>query len=204
MRCKATDTVENSPGVSEPGTQVDGQGNPPVSEDTCAESDAKRKAWLIDEIERLTGERPGPNSRLDTLEAKFEKAKLAEKDCPMAATVITDDVRGYCITGADAMHRDFIAVVDGADVCLDKNRVPEHLQRILKINAMGHLATLSAGGQIRSQSAPSGASRSFATPSGSGVDSTNWGSALRSLDSTGCVTRMLQSDKARPFIAVMG
>ncbi|MBZ5486906.1 hypothetical protein HW452_05140 [Halomonas aquamarina] len=122
----------------------------------------------------------------------------------MAATITIDDVRGYGITGADAMLRDYIAVIDGADACLDKNRVPEATQRILKINAVGHLATLAAGGQIRSQSAPSGASRSFATPTGDGIDSTNWGSALRSLDSAGCVTRLLQSDKARPFVAVAG
>lgn len=122
----------------------------------------------------------------------------------MAATITVEDVKGYGITGADAMLRDYIAVVDGADACLEKNKVPEHVQRILKINAVGHLATLASGGQIRSQSAPSGASRSFATPSGAGIDSTNWGSALRSLDTTGCVTRMLQSDKARPFIAVSG
>lgn len=122
----------------------------------------------------------------------------------MAATITTDDVRGYGITGADAMLADFIAVVAGADDCLDKNRVPEATQRILKINAVGHLATLAAGGQIKSQSAPSGASRSFAAPNGSGIDSTNWGSALRSLDSTGCVARLMQSDKSRPFIAVAG
>lgn len=122
----------------------------------------------------------------------------------MAATITTDDVRGYGITGADAMLRDYIAVVDGADVCLDKNRVPETTQRILKINAVGHLATLAAGGQIKSQSAPSGASRSFATPTGTGIDSTNWGSALRSLDTTGCMTRLLEADRAKPFMAVAG
>ncbi|WP_252108837.1 MULTISPECIES: hypothetical protein [unclassified Halomonas] len=115
-----------------------------------------------------------------------------------------DDVRSYGITGADAMLRDFIAVIDGANACLDKSRVAEATQRILKINAVGHLATLASGGQIRSQSAPSGASRSFATPNGAGIDSTNWGSALRSLDTTGCVTRLLQSDKTRPFVAVAG
>lgn len=49
-------------------------------EDTSAEADAERKAWLIDEIEKLTGERPGSNSKLETLDARFEKAKLAEKD----------------------------------------------------------------------------------------------------------------------------
>ncbi|MEA3250140.1 MAG: hypothetical protein U9Q35_00950 [Pseudomonadota bacterium] len=122
----------------------------------------------------------------------------------MAATITLEDVKGYGITGADAMLTDYIAVVAGADDCLDAHGVAETTQRILKINAVGHLATLASGGQIRSQSAPSGASRSFATPRGDGIDSTNWGSALRSLDAHGCVVRLLEADKPKPFIAVGG
>ncbi|SEN68653.1 DUF7370 family protein [Halomonas caseinilytica] len=122
----------------------------------------------------------------------------------MAATITVEDVQNYGITGAAAMLSDYIAVVDGADDCLDARGVPESTQRILKINAVGHLATLAAGGQIKSQSAPSGASRSFATPQGQGIDSTNWGSALRSLDRYGCVTRLLEADKPKPFLASIG
>ncbi|MBZ5486907.1 hypothetical protein HW452_05145 [Halomonas aquamarina] len=48
--------------------------------DSSDEADANRKAWLIDEIEKLTGERPGFNSKLETLETKFEKAKLADEE----------------------------------------------------------------------------------------------------------------------------
>lgn len=80
LKASMTATVDSRPDDADPGTQADDQGNPPTPEDTSAEADAKRKAWLIDEIEKLTGERPGSNSKLDTLEAKFEKAKLAEKD----------------------------------------------------------------------------------------------------------------------------
>lgn len=122
----------------------------------------------------------------------------------MAVTITVEDVKSYGIQGADAMLTDFIAVVDGADDCLDKNKVPETTQRILKINAVGHMATLASGGQIKSQSAPNGASRSFSTPTGSGIDSTVWGSSLKSLDKYGCVTSLLEADKAKPFIAVAG
>lgn len=122
----------------------------------------------------------------------------------MAATITVEDVKAYGITGADQMLADFIAVIDGSDACLDARGVPATTQRILKINAVGHLATLAAGGQVRSQSAPNGASRSFSTPSGSGIDSTSWGASLRSLDAHGCVTRLLEADKAKPFIAVAG
>ncbi|MDF3917513.1 hypothetical protein P3W43_01445 [Salinicola salarius] len=77
LKASVTATVENRPDDADPGTQVDAQKQP--TQDTSAEADAKRKAWLIDEIEKLTGERPGSNSKLETLEAKFEKAKLEEK-----------------------------------------------------------------------------------------------------------------------------
>lgn len=49
------------------------------SDDTTAEADDKRKAWLLDEIESMTGKRPGGNSSLETLEKKFEEAKLAQE-----------------------------------------------------------------------------------------------------------------------------
>lgn len=122
----------------------------------------------------------------------------------MAALITVEDVKAYGITGADAMLADYIAVVDQADDCLDANGVAETTQRILKINAVGHMATLAAGGQIRSQSAPNGASRSFAVPQGQGIDSTNWGASLRSLDVHGCLVRLLEADKAKPFIMCAG
>ena len=47
--------------------------------DTSAEADEQRKEWLLDQIEELTGKRPGSNSKIETLEAKFTEAKLAEE-----------------------------------------------------------------------------------------------------------------------------
>lgn len=63
---------------------IDGQGDDSDgdsgdSDDTTAEADNKRKAWLLDEIESMTGKRPGGNSSLETLEKKFEEAKLAQE-----------------------------------------------------------------------------------------------------------------------------
>ncbi|WP_110599829.1 hypothetical protein [Salinicola lusitanus] len=78
LKASVTATVDSRPDDAEPGAQAEAKKQP--AQDTSAEADAKRRAWLTDEIEKLTGERPGPNSKLDTLEAKFEKAKLSEKD----------------------------------------------------------------------------------------------------------------------------
>lgn len=80
LKSSVTSTIDHRPDDADPGTQVDSQAKPVTSEDTSAEADAKRKAWLIDEIEKLTGERPGSNSKLETLETKFEKAKLADEE----------------------------------------------------------------------------------------------------------------------------
>ncbi|WP_106478111.1 DUF7370 family protein [Phytohalomonas tamaricis] len=122
----------------------------------------------------------------------------------MAVTITAADVQGYGITGADAMIDGYIALVAQADTCLDKNKVPDETQRLLKINAVAHLMTLAQGGQIRSQSAPSGASRSFATPTGQGIELTNWGSMLKTLDRYGCITSLLENDKERPMVMSVG
>ncbi|SEN68604.1 hypothetical protein [Halomonas caseinilytica] len=60
--------------VATPDAKANDTGN---QGDTGAEADEQRKAWLIDRLEELTGKRPGSNSKLETLEAKFEEAKLA-------------------------------------------------------------------------------------------------------------------------------
>lgn len=78
LKANEAATLENRPNDADTGTQGDAQKQP--NPDTSAEADAKRKAWLIDEIEKLTGERPGTNSKLETLETKFEKAKLADEE----------------------------------------------------------------------------------------------------------------------------
>lgn len=62
--------------VATPDAKANETGN---QTDTSADADEQRKAWLIDQIEELTGKRPGSNSKLETLEAKYEEAKLAEE-----------------------------------------------------------------------------------------------------------------------------
>lgn len=46
--------------------------------DSGDDADDQRKEWLMDQIEELTGKRPGARSKLETLEEKYEEAKLAE------------------------------------------------------------------------------------------------------------------------------
>lgn len=48
--------------------------------DTGSDADDQRKAWLLDQLEELTGKRPGANTKLETLETNFEKAKLEAEE----------------------------------------------------------------------------------------------------------------------------
>lgn len=122
----------------------------------------------------------------------------------MAVTITLEDAKSFGVTAPDVIIDAWIELLSDADECLDKNKVPENAQRLLKLYAIGHMGTLNEGGQIRSQSAPSGASRSFAVPTGQGINSTTHGATLKSLDRYGCITRLLENDIAGPFIASIG
>lgn len=47
--------------------------------DSSEEADDQRREWLMDQIEELTGKRPGARSKLETLEERYEEAKLAQE-----------------------------------------------------------------------------------------------------------------------------
>ncbi|RUR48797.1 DUF7370 family protein [Vreelandella populi] len=122
----------------------------------------------------------------------------------MAVTITAEDVTGYGITAPPPVIDGLIILMAQADACLDHNKVPDDVQRTLKLYAIGHMAALTSGGQIRSQSAPNGASRSFAVPTGVGLASSTWGSLLKSLDKWGCVTGLLENDQSKPMLLSIG
>lgn len=64
--------VEQTIHVATPNARSNDVGN------TSPEVDDQRRKWLMDQIEELTGKRPGGNTKLETLEERFEKAKLEE------------------------------------------------------------------------------------------------------------------------------
>lgn len=122
----------------------------------------------------------------------------------MAVIITVEDVAGYGIRAPEVVIDGLIAMMMQVDDCLDANDVPEDMQRLLKLYAIGHMATLVTGGQIRSQSAPSGASRSFAVPTGIGLASTSWGALLKSMDKWGCLSALLTNDEPKPMILSVG
>jgi hypothetical protein len=116
----------------------------------------------------------------------------------MAVVITVDDVKeGYATTVPDSEIEMLIEIVDGADACLDAAAVPDARQRALKIYAVRHMLQMQANGgkgAVRSESAPSGASRSYSGwAGGDGLMSTSFGSLLKQLDTTGCVTGILEN-----------
>lgn len=117
----------------------------------------------------------------------------------MAAVITVSDVKaGFATTVPDSEIEMLIEIVDGADACLDAAAVPESRQKALKIYAVRHMLQMQANGgkgSVRSESAPSGASRSYSGwAGGDGLLSTSFGSLLKQLDTTGCVTGILEND----------
>ena len=117
----------------------------------------------------------------------------------MAAVITPEDVTNGFATDVSASEIPlYIAIVDGADACLDKNEVPDDTQRALKLLAVRHLLALQATGgrgNVTSESAPSGASRSYAKYTG--TNGTYYGDLLKSLDLYGCLTRVIDANHVK-------
>jgi|SRR6478609_6387601 len=125
----------------------------------------------------------------------------------MAAVITVDDVKdGFSTTVSDTEIQMLIDVIDGADACLDANEVPEAKQKILKIYAVRHLLAMQGNGgkgTVKSERAPSGASRSYSDwQGGTGVDASPYGAMLKQLDSTGCIVTLLESGNRMAFMSV--
>ena len=96
-------------------------------------------------------------------------------------------------------------VVSGSSACLTANAVPEASQDLLTTYAVRHILTLtnaSGRGSVTSESAPSGASRSFGSWQGQGLNSTRYGSLLMQLDRFGCVRGVMENSKNLAFFSV--
>jgi hypothetical protein len=117
------------------------------------------------------------------------------------AVVITyaDVINGFNTSVPESIVDLLIETIDEADECLDANSVSAAKQELLKITAVRHMATLmgaseSGKGAVTSESAPSGASRSYKAPSGGSLESTSCGIMLKQLDAFGCVVNLLENN----------
>ena len=102
----------------------------------------------------------------------------------------------YEITSADIEaggdFADLIYWADTADACMTAKGVPDALGRTLKIYLVKHVLQLERGGSVSSETAVSGASRSFATVSG--LQGTSYVNLLSQMDSVGCVLALISNN----------
>lgn len=108
----------------------------------------------------------------------------------MPVTITPSDVREYLpdyASMSDTVINMYICIVDKLDVCLDANYQECDIKAI-KLNAIGHFLYLAFGKMVRSQSAPSGASRSFqfVAVKDTGLDKSPYGQLLNMLDTHEC------------------
>ena len=109
----------------------------------------------------------------------------------MAAQITADDVKallaelGYAIP---AVVLDLIiAQVNGIDECLDAAGQDDTTQKLIKLYAAALLSASSGARRIKSQGAPSGASRSFDY----GEDGLRWlADTLSQMDTGGCTASL--------------
>lgn len=123
----------------------------------------------------------------------------------MAAQITLGDVKPLMaelgFTVPDAVLQLLIEQVSAASACMDGAGYSESLQKLLLIYAAARLAALSGARKISSQSAPSGASRSF-TYDSAGTD--HLYKQILAWDTNGCLCSLPISGVAVGFFDVVG
>lgn len=123
----------------------------------------------------------------------------------MAATITIDDVKdGFDTDLPDSQITIAITLANQADACLDSNAVPDDLQSALKVLAARHVLYLqsnSGRGGVTSESAPSGASRSYGKWTGDG--GSPYFGLIEQMDRTGCISALFEN-KANLWLRSVG
>ena len=121
----------------------------------------------------------------------------------MSYAITVSDVRaGFTTNLPDAAIELAIAFIDTADACLTANGLSADHGRALKLYGVRHMLTMQANsgqGIAQSESAPSGASRSFKTTDDSG---TQYSALLKQIDKYKCVSSLIQQDNQLSMMSV--
>ena len=123
----------------------------------------------------------------------------------MAAQITLDDVKPTMaelgFTVPDSLLTLLLDQVSGSSACMDGAGYSDSLQKLLLIYAVLRLAALSGARKISSQSAPSGASRSF-TYDAAGTDYLL--KQIRAWDTNGCLSGLPLSSSQVGYFDVVG
>lgn len=123
----------------------------------------------------------------------------------MAAEISYSDARSFLkemgYSPPKTLLERFIEQVDTLDTALDKSSYPEVTQELIKLYLIAVLAVSAGARRIKSEGAPSGASRSF--DFGEDVIG-NLKAAVRGLDTLGITSDLLPKEKTVGFFNVVG
>lgn len=118
-------------------------------------------------------------------------------------TITPTEVKAFINTQLpDAVLQAFINTTDAADSCLASYSLADDDVKNLKLFAVAHIITLTERGDITSQSAPNGASRSFRQ--NIGIRSTSYGMALESLVGGSCVVSVIDNTNSVSVMSIRG
>lgn len=121
-------------------------------------------------------------------------------------TITAAEIKVYVPAAADALLTEFVALLSSVDACLEGAGVADDTGKSLKRLAGAHMAqlTLNGGrGAVVSESVPAG-SRSFAAWRGEGIAATSFGSMLKTLDRSNCVTGFFEQGGPHLFLGTAG
>jgi len=110
---------------------------------------------------------------------------------------------GFATDASDEQIELALAIVDQADECLTKNEVTEAIAVALKVYAVRHILVMQANagrGEVRGETAPSGASRQYASYTGG--HGSKFLELVRQIDRWGCVRRVLERQQTMYLQAV--
>lgn len=123
----------------------------------------------------------------------------------MAAAISNSDVQSFLeemgYSPPKSLLERFIGQVDTLDSAFDKSGYPDVTQELIKLYLVALLAVSSGARRIKSEGAPSGASRSF--DFGEDVIG-NLKAAVRGLDPLGVTSDLLPKEKTVGFFNVVG
>ncbi|MDF7650753.1 hypothetical protein PUG42_19665 [Erwiniaceae bacterium L1_54_3] len=124
----------------------------------------------------------------------------------MAAQITAEEVKslltelGYAIP--DALLTPILCAVDKIDMCLDGAGYDDCTQTLIKLYAAALMSASSGARRIKSQGAPSGASRSF-DYADDGIE--NLRNALSLADTSGCTSELpISAGNSVGFFMVVG
>lgn len=117
------------------------------------------------------------------------------------ATITVAEVKEIISTSLpDSVIEAFIGVVDGADVCLEGQGIPDATIKVMKQYAVAHMIETSNRGDVKSQGAPSGASRSFRD--GKGLAGTQYGMTLQQMPAYFCIESIIDNTSNLYFMSI--